>query len=55
MLSNAQKHELIVKFNEERDIIYGEYEREKGERKERESKSGTAKAKNTSEYNKLYK
>ena len=54
-LTNAQKHELIVKFNEERDALYGHYQGEKKVRKEEEEKSGTAKNKMTGDYAKLNK
>ena len=54
-LTNAQKHELIVKFNEERDALYGNYQNEKTMRKDEEVKSGTMKNKLTGEYAKLNK
>ena len=53
-LTTAQKHDLIIKFNQEREETYNMYQTEKQARKEEEEKSGTAKAKTTT-YNKLYK
>ena len=54
-LTVAQKHDLITKFNEERNETYNMYQTDKQTRKEEEEKSGTAKAKNQNTYNKLYK
>ena len=54
-LTNAQKHELIIRFNEERDALYGHYQEEKKARKDEEEKTGSKKEKSSSEYSKLYK
>ena len=53
-LTNAQKHELLIQFNEERDALFDSYNVEKAKRKEEEAKSGTQKAA-AGEWNKLYK
>ena len=47
-LTTAQKHDLIIKFNQERQQTFEDYQQEKQKRKEEEEKSGTAKAKPTS-------
>ena len=47
-LTTAQKHDLIIKFNQERQQTFEDYQQEKQKRKEEEEKSGTAKAKSTS-------
>ena len=44
-LTTAQKHDLIIKFNQERGMAYDNYQTGKIARKEEEEKSGTAKAK----------
>ena len=54
-LTTAQKHDLIIKFNQERQQTFEDYQSEKMKRKEEEAKSGTAKAKPNSQYTKLYK
>ena len=55
MLTTAQKHDLIIKFNQDRQQTFEDYQVEKMARKEEEEKSGTAKAKSGSQYTKLYK
>ena len=52
-LTTAQKHELIIAFNEQRDETFNQYQSEKMYRKEEEKKNGTSKDK--SGYTKLYK
>ena len=54
-LTTAQKHDLIVKFNEQREELYSDYLNAKNQRKEEEEKTGTVKNKTQSEYSKLYK
>ena len=54
-LTTAQKHDLIIAFNENREDTYNKYQMDKTVRKEEEQKTGTSKAKNASQYNKLYK
>ena len=54
-VSNAQKHELLIKFNQEREMLWDAYQKDKITRKEEELKSGTKKEKVESEYTKLYK
>ena len=54
-LTTAQKHDLIIKFNEERQATHENYQKEKADRKMEEEKTGTIKAKSTSQYTKLYK
>ena len=55
MLTNAQKHDLLIQFNQYRDETYDGYLKDKDSRKIEEEKTGTMKAKSTSEYNKLYR
>ena len=52
-LTTAQKHDLIIAFNNEREETYGDYQKGKTVRKDEEEKSGTKKA--PTQYNKLYK
>ena len=52
-LTTAQKHDLIIAFNNEREETYGDYQKTKTIRKDEEEKSGTKKA--PIQYNKLYK
>ena len=52
-LTTAQKHDLIIAFNNEREESYGDYQKGKTMRKEEEEKSRTKKAQ--PHYNKLYK
>ena len=40
-LTTAQKHDLIIAFNNEREESYGDYQKGKTMRKEEEEKSGT--------------
>ena len=54
-LTTAQKHDLIIKFNETREELYADYQNTKQLRKEEEEKNGTVKGKTQSEYTKLYK
>ncbi len=54
-VSNAQKHELLIKFNQEREMLWDGYKQEKAAKKEEAVKNGTAKDKVESEYTKLYK
>ena len=42
-LTTAQKHDLIIAFNNEREETYGDYQKGKTMRKEEEEKSGTKK------------
>ncbi len=53
-LTTAQKHDLIIAFNQNREDTYNKYQMDKTVRKDEEQKTGTSKAK-TSDYNKLYK
>ena len=55
MLSTAQKHDLLIQFNNYRDEEHCKYLDEKTKRKEEDEKNGTLKAKPASEYTKLYK
>ena len=43
-LTTAQKHDLIIAFNNEREETYGDYQKGKTIRKDEEEKSGTKKA-----------
>ena len=43
-LTTAQKHDLIIAFNNEREETYGDYQKTKTVRKDEEEKSGTKKA-----------
>ena len=54
-LTNAQKHELLIRFNQERELLANGYQEEKKLRKEEEAKNGTAKEEGNMEYRKLYK
>lgn len=54
-LTTAQKHDLMIQFNNHRDEIYSGYVEEKYKKKEEEEKTGTQKQKSGSEYTKLYK
>ena len=54
-LTTAQKHDLMIQFNNHREEIYDGYQTGKINRRIEEEKAGTAKGKNSSEYNKLYK
>jgi hypothetical protein len=53
-LTTAQKHDLMIQFNNHRDEIYSGYLEDKQTNKDEEEKVGTQK-KTQSEYNKLYK
>ena len=55
MLTNAQKHDLLLQFNQYRDETYDGYLKEKETRKIEEEKTGTTKEKPATQYNKLYK
>ena len=55
MLTTAQKHDLLLQFNNYREEEHSKYLDAKNKRKEEEEKAGTVKAQSTSEYNKLYK
>ena len=54
-ISNAQKHELLLKFNQEREMLADAYKQDKVARKTAESQSSSKKEKPTGEYTKLYK
>ena len=54
-LTTAQKHDLMIQFNNHRDEVYQEYLEEKHSRKMEEEKTGSKKDKAAKEYNKLYK
>ena len=54
-LTIAQKHDLITRFNEQREEMYNQYQTEKEAKKTEMAQSGTAKQKTASEYTKLYK
>ena len=54
-ITTAQKHDLIIAFNKNRDETYDGYQMDKTVRKEEEVKNGTVKSKTGSEYTKLYK
>ena len=55
-LTTAQKHDLMIQFNDHREEVYNGYLDEKVVRKEEEVKSGTKKPDmSQSEFKKLYK
>ena len=44
-LTTAQKHDLIIAFNQNREDTYSKYQMDKTVRKDEEQKTGTSKAK----------
>ena len=54
-ISTAQKHDLLIQFNQQREDLYENYLGDKRVKKEEEQKAGTSKAKSGSDYTKLYK
>ena len=53
-LTTAQKHDLMIQFNQHRDGVFDNYQDSKQTRKDEEAKMGSTKNPK-SEYNKLYK
>ena len=54
-LTTAQKHDLIIQFNNYREEQFDGYVKDKHMRVAEEEKAGTRKDKTNSEYTKLYK
>ena len=55
MITTAQKHDLLIQFNNYRDEEHQKYISTKQQRKDEEEKAGTLRTKQPSDYNKLYK
>ena len=56
-LTNAQKHDLIIKFNQEREEIYNTYHADKAEKKKAKAEENKEEDDNGGQpkYNKLYR
>ena len=54
-LTTQQKHDLLIKFNEDREEIYKQYQENKVFQKEEFKKSGGVSAKEGLPFRKIYK